>query len=190
MSKGKDNILSSEISLWEAFINKADRKAFEHIYQKYASSLFVYGLRYTSDKEVIKDHIQDVFIKTYDNRHQLKVTDNIGSYLFVSLKHSLLNHFRDKKIQVEISDCELYLTNECSTEEKFIEDEANELRKIKADTILASLSVRQREAMYYKFIENKKHEEIAQIMDMNYQSVSNLIQRAIGYIKKKYSNEL
>ncbi|MCL2511967.1 MAG: sigma-70 family RNA polymerase sigma factor [Bacteroidales bacterium] len=179
----------SEISVWEAFIHQDDRKAFEHIYQKYAPILSVYGLRYTSDKEVIKDCVQDVFIKVHDNRHQLKVTDNIGSYLFVSLKHSLLNHFRDKKIQLEISDCESYLVHERSAEDIFIEDEANELRKIKADTILASLSSRQREVMYYKFIENKKHEEIAQIMDMNYQSVSNLIQRAIGCIKKKYSDD-
>ena len=186
----KEHVIFSEMSVWEAFIHNGDRKAFEHIYQKYASSLFVYGLRYTSDKEVIRDCVQDVFIKVHDNRHQLKVTENIGNYLFVSLKHALLNHFRDKKIQVEINDCESYIANERSTEDIFIEEEAGELRKIKVDAILSSLPPRQREAMYYKFIENKKHEEIAQIMDMNYQSVSNLIQRAIGSIKKKYSDEL
>ncbi|MDR2040054.1 MAG: sigma-70 family RNA polymerase sigma factor [Bacteroidales bacterium] len=184
----KGNIEPSETLMWDAFIRRNDKKAYEYIYNRYVQSLFIYGLRYTSNKEVIKDCIQDVFIKIHDNRHKLKITDHIRFYLFVSLKNSLLNHFRDEKVQLEIGNYES-LIHESSTEEIYIEGEIIELRKAKADIILASLSDRQREAMYYKFIENKEHKEIAQIMDMNSQSVSNILQRSIQKIKKIYGKE-
>lgn len=53
------------------------------------------------------------------------------------------------------------------------EEEENLLR------LLAVLTERQREAIYYRYIEELNIDEIGVLMDMNYQSVQNLIQRSL-----------
>jgi RNA polymerase sigma factor (sigma-70 family) len=177
---------SSETAIWEKFIKENDREAYEYIYKKYVQPLFFYFLRFTTDRELIRDCIQDVFVKLYHHRSNLLLNDGIHYYLFTSLKNTLLNHFRDQKTQVAIEDCEPYLVSERTVEENFVEDETDSLRKAKVDTILGLLPARQRDAMRYRYIEEKKIEEIAKMMNMNRQSVSNLLQRAIQKIKTEY----
>ena len=182
MAKDKDK----EAYYWNKFVNEGDRDAYEYIYRKYAQALFFFGLRYTSDRELLKDYIQDVFVKLYQYRTGLLVSENIHNYLFTALKNMLLNTHRDKKIQIDVEESEIMFVSEPSIEDKFIEDETELLRKAKVDTILGALPERQREAMYYKYIEEKKIEDIAKIMNMSKQSVSNILQRAMQKIKKSF----
>ena len=184
--KRADTDKSHEAAIWEKFIKEGDKDAYEYIYRKYAQPLFFYGLRYTSDRELIKDCVHDVFVKLDKNRKNLLLNDGIHNYLFTSLKNRLLNHFRDQKPQVAIEDCENSMVSENTVEDSYIEDEADTLRKAKVDTILGLLPARQRDAMYYRYIEEKSIEEVAKIMNMNKQSVSNILQRAIQKIKNEF----
>ena len=61
------------------------------IYNQTVQELFRYGLLYTSDRELVKDCIHDVFVKIYTNRAKLTPTDNIIAYLMVTLKNTLFN---------------------------------------------------------------------------------------------------
>ncbi len=49
------------------------------------------------------------------------------------------------------------------------------------------LSPRQKEIIYYRFVEGLSYEEICQIMDMNYQSTQNLIQRSLKKLRTTFS---
>ena len=51
--------------------------------------LFRYGHNFTSDTELIKDCIQDVFTGLYKNRERLIVPNNIKVYLFVAIKNCI-----------------------------------------------------------------------------------------------------
>lgn len=57
-----------DIALWGLLI-KGDQKALEILYQRYYSLLLNYGLRCSTDKELVKDCIQDLFISLYQNTH-------------------------------------------------------------------------------------------------------------------------
>jgi DNA-directed RNA polymerase specialized sigma24 family protein len=63
--KQEDKI--AEKVLWEKFL-LGDDKAYALFYNKYIEELFSYGMRFTSDRELKKDCIQDVFVKIYSNR--------------------------------------------------------------------------------------------------------------------------
>ncbi|RYF73519.1 MAG: sigma-70 family RNA polymerase sigma factor, partial [Cytophagaceae bacterium] len=54
---------------------------------------------------------------------------------------------------------------------------------------LDRLPRRQREAVYLKFYQNMGNEEISKLMDINIQSVYNLIFGALGNLKKHVSIE-
>jgi RNA polymerase sigma factor (sigma-70 family) len=47
------------------------------------------------------------------------------------------------------------------------------------DTLLKTLTPRQRQAFQLYYIEERKYEEICQLMDMNYHSVRNLVHRGM-----------
>lgn len=51
-------------------------------------------------------------------------------------------------------------------------------------TVLSLLTDRQREIIYYRYIEELSIEEIAVLTGMNYQSVQNTIQRSLKRIRE------
>ena len=62
-----------------------------------------------------------------------------------------------------------YITENDFINEEERRDKINEIKKI-----LHVLTPRQREIIYYRFIEEMEYDEICQIMDINYQSAYNL----------------
>ena len=70
---------------WSQFL-AGDNEAYCWIYKVYIQMLFRYGHNFTSDTELIKDCIQDVFTGLYKNRERLIVPNNIKVYLFVAIK--------------------------------------------------------------------------------------------------------
>jgi RNA polymerase sigma factor (sigma-70 family) len=53
--------------------------------------------------------------------------------------------------------------------------------------VLKKLPQRQREAIYLRFYHNLPYETIASMMDMNYQSILNLVQRALNSLRKEFA---
>ena len=64
---------------------QGDHKSFAQLYDMYVNQLFNFGLRLTTDRELLKDCIHDVFVKIYVKREELSEVVNFRSYLFISL---------------------------------------------------------------------------------------------------------
>ncbi|WP_165024150.1 RNA polymerase sigma factor [Dysgonomonas sp. ZJ279] len=180
------NTFENDSSLWDSFL-KGDDDAYSYIYKKYSKKLFIQGLQFTADRELIKDCIHDVFVRIYHNRNNLSSTNNIKLYLFVALKNSLLNAFKlQKKYTDSIDDLEtedFLIETEDTIEEQLINKETENHLKYKVTHLLSTLTSRQKEAVHYRFIESMSIDEICILMDMNYQSVQNLLQRSLKKIK-------
>ena len=58
----------------------------------------------------------------------------------------------------------------------------------KVKDILSILTPRQKEFIYYRFIQEMSMEDICILMDINYQSAQNLIQRSLKKIKQNHSS--
>jgi RNA polymerase sigma factor (sigma-70 family) len=168
--------------LWEKFLSGDDR-AYTYFYRKYIRCLFSYGMRFTPDRELIKDCVQDVFVKIYAHRARLKTTDNVKLYLFMALKNTLFNVFQKEKASYHIDTVEPVFSVEYTVEDSLIDGELEEERKEKVERALSQLTPRQREVIYYRYVEGMELRDICALMEMNYQSVQNLIQRAIKKTK-------
>ena len=73
---------------------KGNDRAFSELYDLYVHALYNYGMKITSDQELVKDCIHDVFVKVYKKRHEQLSINNFSSYLLISLKNRLLDEFR------------------------------------------------------------------------------------------------
>lgn len=181
MGKGT---LNNDSLLWSNFLS-GDDNAYSCIYEQYVQVLFKYGLHFTSDRDLIKDCIQDVFEKIHKNRNKLNQTDNIKLYLFVILKNTLLNILkREERIQSIDSIDNGADDLEDTIENKLIKEEENSITEQKIKLVYSLLTPRQKEVIYYRFVECLSISEISIIMGMNYQSISNLIQRSIKKVRK------
>lgn len=158
---------------------------FSELYDKHVDSLFSFGARFTSDRELIKDCIQDVFVKLFSKRNQLAAVSNIESYLYVSLRNRINDEFRR---QVRICDDEITdsnMKNLCDSIEEYdmerFEEEAK--RSLAVSQYVESLSPRQRQIIQLFYIEQRKYDDICRIMGINYQSVRNLMHRSITRLR-------
>lgn len=70
-----------------------------------------------------------------------------------------------------------------TVEEQFIQDEQYKNERKQVEKILSLLTSRQKEIIYYRFIQEMSMEEICTLMDLNYQSAQNLIQRSLKKIR-------
>lgn len=172
---------------WCQFID-GDKEAYSWIYKVYIQLLFQYGKRFTSDTELIKDCIQELFTKLYNNRKRLVIPDNIKVYLLISLKNCLINAIYQASHYERYNSETISFSLELTVEEQYVNNEhyQNQLKRLQ--DILALLPPRQKEIIYYRYIQELSFDEICSIMDMNYQSAQNLIQRSLKKIRDTYGS--
>ncbi|MDR1202723.1 MAG: RNA polymerase sigma factor [Tannerellaceae bacterium] len=170
--------------VWQNFI-AGDANAYAQLYDIYADKMYSYGCTITSDYESVKDCMMDIFVDIYDKRKSLKQVRNVRAFLLVSLKNRLIDKTRKHTREELTNNFTIHKTAEISVEEIFIHlEEKNEIRK-KINSLLQTLSVRQREVIYFRYVEELPFEQIAGIMDMNYQSVRNLLHLTIRKMREK-----
>jgi len=181
------DINNSPNGIWKSFLS-GDKKAFSALYYMYADVLFSYGYKIVNDREVVKDAIQELFIKLYNNRENLNDTEHVKFYLFKALRNRLISklesrtiisldaHNDDLLFEIEIASTE----EDDDPEDIFSEDQKKELSRA-----MKTLTSRQREAIYLRYIREIPIEDIADMLNMNYQSARNLIHRSILKLRKE-----
>jgi RNA polymerase sigma factor (sigma-70 family) len=173
---------------WNRFKN-GDVKALESIYRAHVMSMVNYGLKITDDLDLIKDSIQDLFIELWKSRQNLADTDQPKFYLFRALRNKLMRAISQQSF---VSEGEMLLASDSlMTEYVELEIADREQRLQTSGTLkqlLEKLSKRQQEAIYLRFYHNFSYEIISSMMNMNYQSVLNLVQRALKSMRKEYSS--
>jgi RNA polymerase sigma factor (sigma-70 family) len=174
------NTETSDHKLWEEFI-KGEKYALSHIYYLYVDKLFRYGKKFSSDDELVKDTIQDLFFDLIRTRNKLGTTDHIYFYLIKALRRRLFLSLNGKKTwnhnseSTEIPEANIIY----SIEDEYIQKE--ELTK-KEEIIrkgLAELSPKQREILFYRFNCDFDYDQICEIMSMKYDSARKMVFRAL-----------
>lgn len=170
-------------ALWVKFL-AGEKRAFELIYRKYARILFAYGSKISFDNTIVKDAIQELFIHLWDKKDSLKSVQNVKVYLLKSLRNKLYRTL-DKKEKFNNLDCiETKLSNP-SIQESIILEELKKEQLLKLHYHLQQLPTRQREVVHLKYFQNLKNPEIAELLDINYQSVANILHRGLNNLKVK-----
>ena len=174
-----------EYSLWKDFKN-GDVDAYALIYQKYFFILFTYGKKMCEDHDLVKDCIQELFIKIWNNRENLSETTSIKYYLFTSLRRKLLDVLRKPRVEMtsdhEVDNAELL---DIPQDE---EEEGRSMQKDRVAQALNRLSQHQQKLLDLKFQKNLSNQEIADELGISIQSVYNAVFKALRSIRKHLSS--
>ncbi|GAB6008410.1 RNA polymerase [Bacteroidia bacterium] len=171
-------------ALWISF-TKGNNNAFAKIYKSSYRMLYSYGLSFKITDEHVRDIIQDLFLKLYSRPELVKDSTTLRPLLFSAMRNSCINSVKinQRHTKLDVSgDFDLKF----SVDDNMIEDnEEQERVKALVEKILASLTVRQREIIYLRFLHQMEYEEISKIMNMTEQAARNLIYRAMEKIRKE-----
>jgi len=175
---------SDERILWSRFL-KGDNQVLSLIYLQYSNALFDYGCRFTVDKDLVKDCIQEVFCTLIRTRKNLSETDNVRLYLLTSLKRRIIRDLKSSSSKPRLLNDQDYSFDLLWFES--LDDQLNELDEEKRQLIanaMQSLTDRQKEAIYLRFNRGLEYEEISFLLSLNYQSSRALIHRAIEKLRE------
>lgn len=187
MNNNNFTVIRDDVKLWNDF--KADKPyALSKIYHDNIQHLYRHGGKFTTNQDIIKDSIQELFFNLIRTRKNLGFTDNIRFYLFKSLKHILLKESVefDKKLDkyeyVKKSD----LIAVSSSEDDIINQEEETQKKNLIRSSLKKLSPKQQEILNYRYNCNLEYEEICEIMSMNYDSARKMVCRALKSLERVF----
>lgn len=177
--------------VWDK-MKSGDEKSLSEIFTFYYSDLYKYGIKIFDLPDLVKDSIQDVFMRVWEKRTTIGDVQNPKAYLISSVRRKL---FANKETHYdEISD-EL-LKNEgeqnfsfAATEFMEIEEISQQIRNSLLQAI-NNLPERQRELVFLRFYYNLRYLEIAKIMEVKEQTVRNLMQRALSNLRDKVDRQL
>ncbi len=167
---------------WRKFL-AGDREALGRIFRGCFSDLLAYGTKITGSDELVKDQIQDLFVRLWERRSALGEVRNVRVYLLISLKNDLWQSAKEKgKSPVWNDQMKPFAI---SSEDFMIEREQEKELAEKIAAYLERLTARQREVIYLRFYMNLDFPQLAEVLDMNIQSVRNLLFRTLEKIRKE-----
>lgn len=184
MINDKSNRQRQDIRLLRDRFAAGDDGAFAEIYWVFARELYAFGIFLRAKVEIIEDALHDVFVELYQRREKLAGIQNLKVYLMVAFKNRLFYLRKKEQISTEITDRQAYFYSDSNYMETLMEYEDSLLetdRMVKK--VMSELNAHQQEVLYHRFIEGLSIDEIALLMNINYQSVKNLLHRSIKKIR-------
>jgi RNA polymerase sigma-70 factor (ECF subfamily) len=163
-------------------LNKGDIFCFDDIYRKYNKKIYSFSLSFLKNREDSEGVVQEVFLTLWRKRNEIKIDQDIGSYLFTITYNTIHKHFRklarERKHLREFS--KSAPTEDDSTNSGI--DYQNLLEN--AETAIQHLPPRQKTIYYYNMRDGLSAMEIAEKLDISKKTVENHLYRAKSYLKK------
>ena len=169
-------------------MKSGSKESFNYFFDYYYSGLCVYANRYLEDLMLAEEVVQDVFVRFWDRRQEIKISNSVRSYLFQTVHNQCLNILKHKKVERNYyQQHAAYFENLC--EEQWDLFNEIELRNILNETIL-KLPERCREVFILSRFNNLKNKEIADQLGISGKTVENQITKALKILRKELKDFL
>ncbi len=173
-----------ETRLWENLKN-GNSEALESLYNLHIDGLYAYGMMLCQNEEKVKDCIQDLFLAFWHNRANLTIPTSGKAYLMVSLRRKIFDKGPKSNLVTTTLEDSLVMDGLIEDPEKvWLADEEQAMQQEKLEAAMAKISDRQREILHMKYFQEMDYDQIATVMDLNYQSARNLVTRALAAMRK------
>ena len=180
----KDN--SSDITLWNQ-LRSGDEEAFSSLFERYYSTLVNYGKTLMTGEDLVKDCVQEVFVDIWTYRYKLNEAIVVKAYLLSSVRKRIARLHHREHIFSNIKQIDsLEFLFDFSIEDRLIADETTAKKVEQLNKSINQLSDRQKEAIYLRYHQGLSVEQVAEVLNLNYQSTKNLLHRAILQLRKDF----
>jgi len=143
----------------------------------YSSKFYGYSYKILGDKEEAKDVVQDLYIKLWSRRHDLKQINSIEAFATTIIRNLCID--RLKKIKVTVQHTENYVELS-SNEVLYQEDEGDEV-EIKVKLVRNAIKLLpeiQQKVFLMRDFEEKEFEEISLELGLTVENIRVILSRA------------
>ncbi|MCE7062200.1 RNA polymerase sigma factor [Dyadobacter sp. CY343] len=180
----------SDADLWSE-MKSGSEKAFSSLFMKYHVSLVSYGKSITQHHYIVGDCIQDVFADIWLYRKTISTPDSVRAYLLSGLRKRIARKLERDQIFKHATDIEhVEFSASFTILDELITNEEMRSQVTYLNAAINQLSPRQKEALYLRYYHQLSVDQIAEMMQMNTQSVSNLLHRAIKQLRNIWKGEI
>jgi len=165
-----------------ALLKNDDRKAFAEIYLRYAEYLTNFTSSRLHHFEDASDIIQDLFVKLWEQRKDVKIDRDLKAHLFSVARYRIIDKIRKNSTHQSYAASMQVLAKryESLMEQEF---EAKEMQKC-INHSLGQLSPRIKQVYQMSREENLSIPEIAQKLEVSQQTVKNQLSSALKQLRK------
>jgi RNA polymerase sigma factor (sigma-70 family) len=171
------------ISLWNSIL-AGNGQDYTELHSSLYPRLFVFACKMLNDGETADDLLQDLFMKFWENRLKIGSLENVEAYFYRSARSIVLNHIRltkYRKYRLRTMPDPGFVF---SAEDIIVSKESDSMRKRQMILALNSLPAKQREIITMRFYKELSNPQIADILNIRYQSVSNHVCRAVHALRR------
>lgn len=172
--------------LWASF-KKGNDLAFSMLYKRHVQRLYNYGMHTCKDHDLVMDCLQELFSRLWSKRETIAEVNAVKLYLFKSFRRLLIHHLvARRRFSLPLSgQPDSVFEFIPSFEESLIEDEQKARLYAQLKASIESLTKRQREVIFLKFFNDLTYAEVSVIMDLQVDSVYNLVSKVVEILRKK-----
>jgi len=160
-----------------------DREAFEWIYKNYSKKIYDYALLLTGNAAESDDIVQDIFLRLWNGRENLRGVQNFNSYLNIMARNFVASFFEKKEKQ------KFHLKEYRYIADKFVQQK-NARTEYWCDNIqilkkgIEKLPSQQKIVYKMRREEGLKRNQIAEQLNISPFTVQNHIQKSLQFLKQ------
>jgi RNA polymerase sigma factor (sigma-70 family) len=157
-------------------IRAGDQSALVVLYKTMYQVLLNAGTRYTNDQELLKDHIQQLFLHLWEQREKLPAVQFVRTYVINAYRNRLVNSLKKIPRFVPVTEEEgndLFI--ERSYLEKLLDYQDNESKRARLERALTCLTERQLELLEMRFFLQMSYAEMEAALGISRKTIYNII---------------
>ena len=161
-----------------------DESAFTSIFEAYYKDLVQFAFTFTKDVDNAEDVVQDVFVRLWEKREELKLHGSLKSYLLKSVQNSCLDELRRRKVREQYAEehaendvWQLY--NNDTEDYIFYSDLQNRL-----EHLLSKMPDEIAQTFRMSRFDGLKYKEIAQQLNISERLVESRISKALQILQQ------
>lgn len=174
------------VATWTRGVQAGDERAFRALFDALYHPMLRFAGSLVRDPGVAEDLVQEAFVRLWDRRERLDVTQSLRAYLFRSVRNLAFNHRRDDQTHQRLLSDAAIETTAAAPGRLPAPDEvaAGSELALQLDRWLAALPPRQREALIFSRVEGMSHLEVAEAMGCSPRTVNNHLVAALATLKR------
>lgn len=170
--------MTSKVPINQDRLINGDEKEFKSLFDLLYVGMVQQATFYTNDFAVAEDVVQEIFVRLWEKRDELKEVQNLQGYLLLSVKNRCLNYLEHQQVVDKYKQyCllqEVQDNNEDS--EQFIEN---------VGRLLEKLPEKRRRVLEMSVLEAKSYAEIAELLGISLNTVKDHVKKAYAFLREE-----
>lgn len=161
-------------------MQQGDTNALSYFFKEYMDTLFYQALGFVKDKSAAEDLVQEVFIRFWDKKEHIQITNSIGKYLYQSTINACKNYLKEQTSRLAN---ERFFQEELENEEEFDEERLIRLQE-QLQKLILQLPRKCQEIFRLACIEGLSYKEVSAQLHVSENTVKTQIKIAYSRLRQ------